>query len=52
MAGGGFYYFKVIKNKQDTKGSTDLDDYEFDDEDDDEYEYEMGDEEESEVDIQ
>jgi hypothetical protein len=52
VAGGGFYYFKVIKNNPNTKGSTDLDDYEFDDEDDDEYEYEMEDEEESEVDIQ
>lgn len=52
VVGGGFYYFKVIKNKSNTKGSTDLDDYEFDDEDDDEYEYEMEDEEESEVDIQ
>lgn len=35
---GAFYYFKVLKNKPNTKGSTDLEEYEFDyDEDDDEY---------------
>ena len=38
VVGGGLYYFKVIKNKSNTKGNTDLYDYEFDDEDDDEYE--------------
>ncbi|QII81222.1 DUF4366 domain-containing protein [Jeotgalibaca arthritidis] len=53
MAGGGIYYFKVLKDKQNTKGNTLLDDYDFDDEEDDEYEYEteIDDEDESEVDI-
>lgn len=42
MAGGGFYYFKVLKNKGNTKGNTVLEEYDFDDEDDDEeYEYEV-----------
>jgi hypothetical protein len=52
--GGAFYYFKVLKNKSNTKGSTDLEEYEFDDDED---EYESEDEykiedEESESDIQ
>lgn len=53
MAGGGIYYFKVLKNKLNTKGNTILDDYEFEDEEDDDYEYEteIDDEDESEVDI-
>jgi len=29
-----FYYFKVLKPKQNVKGSTDLDDFDFEDEDD------------------
>ncbi|MGL5273614.1 MAG: DUF4366 domain-containing protein [Phocaeicola sp.] len=37
LAGGGaFYYFKVLKPKQDTKGTSTLDDYDFDEEDDEE----------------
>ena len=52
MAGGGVYYFKVLKDKPNTKGNTILDDYDFDDEDDEyEYETEIDDEDESEVDI-
>lgn len=52
MAGGKVYYFKVLKNKPNTKGNTILDDYDFEDEDDDyEYETEIDDEDESEVDI-
>lgn len=35
--GGAFYYFKVLKNKPNTKGSTDLEEYEFDYDEDDEY---------------
>ncbi|HEK8926564.1 MAG TPA: DUF4366 domain-containing protein [Tissierellaceae bacterium] len=53
MAGGGIYYFKVLKNKPNTKGNTILDDYDFEDDEDDDYEYEteIDDEDESEVDI-
>ena len=55
MAGGGIYYFKVLKNKPNTKGNTILDDYDFEDDEDDDYEYETEiddeDEDESEVDI-
>ncbi len=53
MAGGGVYYFKVLKNKPNTKGNTILDDYDFEDDEDDDYEYEteIDDEDESEVDI-
>lgn len=29
--GGALYYFKIMKPKQDVKGSTDLDDFDFDD---------------------
>ena len=37
LAGGGaFYYFKVLKSKQNTKGTSTLDDYDFDEEDDEE----------------
>lgn len=35
--GGAFYYFKVLKNRPNTKGSTDLEEYEFDYDEDDEY---------------
>ena len=53
IAGGGIYYFKVLKNKPNTKGNTILDDYDFEDDEDDDYEYEteIDDEDESEVDI-
>lgn len=44
IAGGGFYYFKVLKNKGNTKGNTLLEEYDFEDDDDDEYEYEIEDE--------
>ena len=37
---GAFYYFKVMKPKQDVKGGTDLDDFDFDDYDEDEPEQE------------
>ena len=51
MVGGGIYYFKVLKNKPNTKGNTILDDYGFEDDEDYEYETEIDDEDESEVDI-
>jgi hypothetical protein len=55
MIGGAFYYFKVLKSKQNTKGNTALEEYDFEDDEDtdeDEYEkeYEVDDEEESEAD--
>ena len=34
--GGAFYYLKVMKPKQDVKGGTDLDDFDFDEYDEDE----------------
>ena len=37
--GGALWYFKFRKPKPDTKGDTDLDDYDFGDEDDDEVDY-------------
>lgn len=36
LGGGAFYYFKVLKPKQNVKGSTDLEDFDFED-DEDEY---------------
>lgn len=56
IGGGAFYYFKVLKNKPNTKGSTPLEEYDFDDDEDaedneEEYEEEYEtDEEESEAD--
>lgn len=55
IVGGAFYYFKVLKNKPNTKGNTALEEYDFEDDEDtdeDEYEkeYEVGGEEESEAD--
>lgn len=56
MIGGcAFYYFKVLKNKPNTKGNTALEEYDFEDDEDtgeEEYEkeYEVDDEEESEDD--
>ena len=55
IGAGAFYYFKVLKNKQNTKGNTALEEYDFEDDEDtdeDEYEkeYEVDDEEESEAD--
>ena len=41
MTGGGIYYFKVLKNKGNTKGSAILEEYDFDDEDDNEDDYEI-----------
>lgn len=35
LAGGAFYYFKFLKPKQDIKGTTDLDKFDFDDYEDD-----------------
>ena len=35
LAGGAFYYFKFLKPKQDIKGTTDLDEFDFDDYEDD-----------------
>ena len=48
IAGGGFFYFKVLKNKGNTKGNTLLEEYDFEDDEDydDEYEYENEDEDE------
>ena len=34
LGGGGFYYFKVLKNKPKTKGNSQLDEYEFEDDED------------------
>ena len=31
LAGGAFYYFKILKPKQDVKGTTDLDEFDFED---------------------
>lgn len=31
LAGGAFYYFKVLKPKQDVKGTTELDEFDFED---------------------
>lgn len=50
IGGGGFYYFKVVKNKPNTKGNTFLDEYDFEDDEEDEYEYETEDEDEIEED--
>lgn len=55
IGGSTFYYFKVLKNKQNTKGNTALEEYDFEDDeetDEDEYEkeYEIDDNEESEAD--
>ena len=46
IAGGVFYYFKVLKNKGNTKGNTIIEEYDFEDDDDDEYEYETENEDE------
>ena len=35
LGGGAFYYFKVLKNKSNHKGNSDLDEYDFGDDDDD-----------------
>ena len=35
LAGGAFYYFKFLKPKQDVKGTTDLDEFDFEDYEDD-----------------
>ena len=53
IAVSAFYYFKVLKNKTNTKGNTDPLDYEYDDEDDADYNNETAieDYEESEDDI-
>lgn len=55
IGGGAFYYFKVLKNKPNTKGSTPLEEYDFDDDEDtddndEEYEEEYETDEESEAD--
>lgn len=39
LGGGVFYYLKFIKNKQQTKGKTDLNEYEFDEDEDNDEEY-------------
>lgn len=46
--GGALYYFKFVKNKPKTKGSDNLDDYDYGDEEDDLWESEEGAEEEPE----
>ncbi|MCD8001363.1 MAG: DUF4366 domain-containing protein [Oscillospiraceae bacterium] len=47
LAGGGAaYYFKIYKPKAETKGSADLDDYDYGEEDADEVEYEVEDDDE------
>ena len=35
LAGGTFYYFKILKPKQDVKGTTELDEFDFEDYEDD-----------------
>lgn len=51
--GGAFYYFKVLKNKPKTKGSTDLSEYEFDeDEDTGDEDYEVEDDAEAQDDAE
>ena len=35
LAGGAFYYFKFLKPKQNVKGTTDLDEFDFEDYEDD-----------------
>ena len=35
LAGGAFYYFKILKPKQDVKGTTELDEFDFEDYEDD-----------------
>lgn len=44
LGGGIFCYFKFIKNKQQTKGNTDLNEYEFDEDEDNHEEYYENDE--------
>jgi len=39
IGGGAFYYFKVMKPKQSVKGSSDIDDLDFDEDDDETEEY-------------
>lgn len=41
--GGAFYYFKVLKSKQNTKGMTDIEDFDFEEYDEDEPEKEDND---------
>ena len=41
--GGAFYYLKFIKPKQNVKGGTDLEDFDFEDYDEDELEADDGD---------
>ena len=36
LGGGAFYYFKILKPKQDNKGTSTLDEYDFNDKDDEE----------------
>lgn len=50
LGGGAFYYFKVVKNKPKTKGNSQLDEYEFEDDEDEntEVEYETDDGEDTE----
>ena len=35
LAGGAFYYFKILKPKQNVKGTTELDEFDFEDYEDD-----------------
>lgn len=41
VGGGTFYYFKVMKPKQSAKGSSNLEDYDFEDDEEEEYESEF-----------
>ncbi len=43
VAGAAFYYFKFVKPKQNVKGGTDLEDFDFEDYDEDEPEADTGD---------
>lgn len=46
LAGGAFYYFKILKPKQDVKGTTELDEFDFEDYEDDFADEDSGDGEE------
>ena len=47
VGGGAVWYFKFRKNKPDTRGPVDLDDYDYGEEDDTEYDTETETEDES-----
>ena len=40
IGGGAFYYFKILKNKPNTKANPHINEYDFDEDDEDEYDFE------------